>query len=148
MVDDGIIVSKTLSYAGLQAIHFGQHGINELRNDAALFRWPSMRANTEKTSKVCSACLNVGILLQIQITQIKNLVLSDRKRQAKKCKQNLRSTQLIKPPIHPIQTNCNQQKQPKITTSHWQINKTNTGHETSQCMFKQMCDCIRSTEMK
>ena len=45
MVDDRIIIHKSLRYAALNALHFGHLGINKMCNDAAIFWWPNMRAD-------------------------------------------------------------------------------------------------------
>ena len=60
MVDDRIVIPKSLRYAALNALHFGHPGLNKMCNDAALFWWPNMREDIEKKSKTCSACLNAG----------------------------------------------------------------------------------------
>ena len=67
MVDDRIIVPKSLRYAALNALHFGHPGINNMCGDAAIFWWPNMRADIEKKAKTCSACLNAGKILKCQI---------------------------------------------------------------------------------
>ena len=66
MVDDRIIIPKSLRYAALNALHFGHLGINKMCNDAAIFWWPNMRAVIKK-AKTCSACLNAGNNLKSQI---------------------------------------------------------------------------------
>ena len=60
LVDDRIVIPKSLRYAALNALHFGHPGINKMYNDAAIFWWPNMREDIEKKSKTCSACLNAG----------------------------------------------------------------------------------------
>ena len=67
MVDDRIIIPKSLRYAALNALHFGHPGINKMCNDAAIFWWPNMREDIEKKSKTCSACLNAGKNLKFQL---------------------------------------------------------------------------------
>ena len=67
MVDDRIIVPKSLRYAALNALHFGHPGINKMCGDAAIFWWPNMQADIEKKAKTCSACLNAGKNLKCQI---------------------------------------------------------------------------------
>ena len=69
MVDDRIIVPKSLRYAALNALHFGNPGINKMWSDATIFCWPNMREDVEKKSKTCTACLNAGINLKFQIPQ-------------------------------------------------------------------------------
>ena len=59
MVADRIIVPKTLRYAALDALHFGHTEKNKVCNDAAIVRWPKMRADIEQNSKIISANLNV-----------------------------------------------------------------------------------------
>ena len=60
MVDDRIVISKSLRYAAFNALHFGHPGINKMCSDAMIFWWPNMREDIEKKSKTCSACLNAG----------------------------------------------------------------------------------------
>ena len=67
MVDDRIIIPKSLRYAALNALHFGHPGVNKMCNDAVIFWWPNMRADIEKKAKTCSACLNAGKNLKIQL---------------------------------------------------------------------------------
>ena len=71
VVDDRIIVPKSLRYAALNALHFGHPGINKMCSDATIFWWPNMREDMEKKSKTFSACLNVGRNLEFQIRQPK-----------------------------------------------------------------------------
>ena len=61
MVDDRIIVPKSLRYAALNALHFGHPGINKMCGDAAIFWWPNMRTDIEKKAKTCSAWSSVRI---------------------------------------------------------------------------------------
>ena len=67
MVDDRIIIPKSLRYAALNALHFGHPGINKMCNDAVIFWWPNMRADIEKKAKTCSACMNAGKNLKTQL---------------------------------------------------------------------------------
>ena len=67
LVDDRIIIPKSLRYAALNALHFGHPGINKMCNDAVIFWWPNMRADIEKKAKTCSACLNAGKNLKTQL---------------------------------------------------------------------------------
>ena len=67
MVDDRIIIPKSLRYAALNALHFGHPGVNKMCNDAIIFWWPNMRADIEKKAKTCSACLNAGKNLKTQL---------------------------------------------------------------------------------
>ena len=67
VVDDLIIIPKSLRYAALNALHFGHPGINKMCNDAVIFWWPNMRADIEKKAKTCSACLNAGKNLKTQL---------------------------------------------------------------------------------
>ena len=60
MVDDRIVIPKSVRYAALNALHFGHPGINKMCNEAAIFWWPNMREDIEKKSNTCSACLNAG----------------------------------------------------------------------------------------
>ena len=71
MVDDRIIIPKSLRYAALNALHFGHPGINKMCNDAVIFWWPNMRADIEKKAKTCSACLNAGKNLKTQLPSTK-----------------------------------------------------------------------------
>ena len=67
MVDDRIIIPKTLRYAALNALHFGHPGIDKMCGDAAIFWWPNMQTDIEKKAKICSACLNAGKNLKFQL---------------------------------------------------------------------------------
>ena len=67
MMDDRIVIPKSLRYAALNALHFGHPGINKMCNDAVIFWWPNMRADIEKKAKTCSACLNAGKNLKTQL---------------------------------------------------------------------------------
>ena len=67
MVDDRIVIPKSLRYAALNALHFGYSGINKMCNDAAIFWWPNMREDIEERSKTWSACLNAGKNLKPQL---------------------------------------------------------------------------------
>ena len=69
LVDDRIVIPKSLRYAAFNALHFGHPGISKMYNDAAIFWWPNMREDIEKKSKTCSACLNAGKNLKFQIPQ-------------------------------------------------------------------------------
>ena len=71
MADDRIIVPKTLRYAALNALHFGHPGINKMCSDAAIFWWPNMQADIEKKTKACSACINAGENLKLQLPSTK-----------------------------------------------------------------------------
>ena len=53
MVDDRIIVHKSLRYAALNALHFGHPGINKMCNVATIFWWLNMRAGIKKKAKFC-----------------------------------------------------------------------------------------------
>ena len=48
MVDDRIVVPKSLRYEALNTLHFGHPGINKMCNDAAIFWWPNMREDIER----------------------------------------------------------------------------------------------------
>ena len=58
MVNDQIIISKSLRYAALITLHLGHPEMNKMYNDVVIFWWPNMRADIEKKAKTCSACLN------------------------------------------------------------------------------------------
>ena len=75
LVDDRIVIPKSLRYAALNALHFGHPGINKMYNDAAIFWWPNMREDIEKKSKTCSACLNAGNNLKFQIPQTETSII-------------------------------------------------------------------------
>ena len=86
MVDDRIIIPKSLRYAALNALHFGYPGINKMCNDAVIFWWPNMRADIEKKAKTCSACLNAGKNLKTQIPSTEKSKLEPPKTQKTKSK--------------------------------------------------------------
>ena len=67
MVDDRIIIHKSLRYAALSALHFGQPGMNKMCNDATIYWWQNMQADIEKKAKTCSTCLNAGKILKSHI---------------------------------------------------------------------------------
>ena len=69
MVDDRIVIPKSLRYAALNALHFGHPGINKMCSDAMIFWWPNMWEDIEKKSKPSSACLNAGKNLKFQTPQ-------------------------------------------------------------------------------
>ena len=69
MVDDHIVVPKSVRYASLNALGFGHPGINKMCSDAAKIWWPNMREDIERKSKTCSPCLNAGKNLKFQIPQ-------------------------------------------------------------------------------
>ena len=50
MVDDRIIIPKSLRNAALNALHFGHPVINKLCSDATIFWRPNMREDIEKKS--------------------------------------------------------------------------------------------------
>ena len=75
LVDDRIVIPKSLRYAALNALHFGHPGINKMYNDAAIFWWPNMREDIEKKSKTCSACLNAGKNLKFQTPQTEKSII-------------------------------------------------------------------------
>ena len=43
MVDDRIVIPKSLRYAALNALHFGHPDFNKMCSDAMIFWWPNMR---------------------------------------------------------------------------------------------------------
>ena len=90
MVDDRIIVPKSLRYAALNALHFGHPGINKMCNDAVIFWWPNMRADIKKKTKTCSACLNAGKNLKHNYLIPKNQNLNRQNNQEKNSKLILR----------------------------------------------------------
>ena len=75
MVDDRIIIPKSLRYAALNALHFGHPGVNKMCNDAVIFWWPNMRADIEKKAKTCSACLNAGKNLKTQLPNTEKSII-------------------------------------------------------------------------
>ena len=90
MVDDRIIIPKSLLYAALNALHFGHPGINEMCNDAIIFWWPNMRADIEKKAKTCFACLNAGKNLKTQLPITKTSKLEPPKHPREKSKSTSR----------------------------------------------------------
>ena len=48
MVDDRIIIPKSLRYAALDALHSGHPGINKMCSNATIFWWPNKRKDIEK----------------------------------------------------------------------------------------------------
>ena len=91
MVDDRIIIPKTLRNAALYALHFGNPGINKMCSDSAIFWWPNMRTDIKKKAKTCSACLNSGKNLKFQ------LLLSKKKQKMKHRKSRVKKTKSISP---------------------------------------------------
>ena len=85
MVDDRIMIPKSLRYAALNALHFGHPGIN-MCHDAVIFWWPIMQADIEKKAKTCSACLNAGKNLKTQLPNTEKSKLEPPKTQEKKSK--------------------------------------------------------------
>ena len=71
MVDNRIIIPKSLRYAALNALRFDHPGINKMCNDAVIFWWPNMRADIKKKVKTSSACLNAGKNLKTQLPSTK-----------------------------------------------------------------------------
>ena len=51
MVDDRIIIPKSLRYAALNALHFGHSGVSTMCNDALIFWWSNMRADIREESE-------------------------------------------------------------------------------------------------
>ena len=74
MVDNRIIVPRISRYAALNALRFGQPGINKVCSDATILWCPNMRADIEYKAKTCSACcLNDGKTLKTQIPNTKKI---------------------------------------------------------------------------
>ena len=87
MVDDRIIIiSKSLLYTALNALHFGHTEIKKMYSDATMFWRPNMPTDIENKTKTCSACLNAGKKLESQIRSTENQKLSRPKISEKKCK--------------------------------------------------------------
>ena len=60
LVDDRIVIPRSLRYEALSALHFGQTGTNKMCQDAQIFLWTNKRRDIENKAKTCSACLNAG----------------------------------------------------------------------------------------
>ena len=91
MVDDRIIIPKTLRYAALNALDFGHPGINKICNDASKFGLPKIRIDIEKKAKTCSASLNAGKNLKFQ------LPVPEKKQKLKHRKCRVEKSKLISP---------------------------------------------------
>ena len=109
MVDDRIIIPKSLRYAAVNALHFRHPGIKKLCSDAIMFWWLNMREDIEKKSKTCSACLNAGKFLKIQILEQKNKKNAKNTRRRNPTKFHQKSTQQ-KTIFHTKYNNCGRQK--------------------------------------
>ena len=48
MVDNRIVIPKSLRITALNALHFGHPGINKTCSDATIFWWPNMREDIKK----------------------------------------------------------------------------------------------------
>ena len=127
MVDDRIVIPKSLRYAALNVLHFGHPGINKMCNDAAIFLWPNMREDIEKKSKTFSGCLNAGKNLKVQIPTTKKTKIEPQKTPVEEIQidftGNLHSKKLPSHPFILVGVNKN---------SRWQVAKIckNTNHET------------------
>ena len=80
MVDDRIIIAKSLLYAVLNAVQFGHPGIKKMCSDATIFWWPNLWADIEKKANTCSACLNAGKNLKPQISYTEKLKIQPPKK--------------------------------------------------------------------
>ena len=67
MVNDRIIIPKSLRYAALNAVHFGHPGIKKMCSDGPMLWWPNMGADIEENAKTCSTFLNAGKNLKPKI---------------------------------------------------------------------------------
>ena len=127
MVDDRIIIPKSLRYAALNALHFRSPGINKMCNDAVIFWWPKMRADIEKKAKTCSACLNAGKNLKTQWPNTEKSKLEPPKHPGEEIQieftGNLNSKQLDSSPFILLAVDKN---------SRWSVAKIckNTNHNT------------------
>ena len=127
MVDDRIIIPKSLRYAALNALHFGHPGINKMCNDAAIFWWPNMREDIEKKSKTCSACLNAGKNLKFQLPTTEKTKIEPPKKPGEEIQidftGNLHNKKLTSHPFILVAVDKN---------SRWPVAKIckNTNHET------------------
>ena len=104
MVDDRIVIPKSLRYATLNALHVGHSQINKMCNDAAIFWWPNMREVIKKKSKTCSACLIAGKNLNSQLQKTEKTKIEPPKTPGEEIQIDYRriSTQqkIIIPPIY------------------------------------------------
>ena len=127
IVDDRIIIPKSLRYAALNAPHFGHPGINKMCNDAVIFWWPNMRADIEKKAKTCSACLNAGKNLKTQLPSTEKSKLEPPKNPGEEIQfgftRNLNSKHLDPSPFILVAVDKN---------SRWPVAKIckNTNHDT------------------
>ena len=110
MVDDSIIIPKTLRYAALNALHFGQHGINKMCSDATTFYWPNMREDIKKKSKTCSNCFNACRNSKFQIPQ-KRKKLKPPKTPGEEIQQEFTGSLQNKKVLYSVYTNCSRQKE-------------------------------------
>ena len=86
MVDDYIIVPKSLRYAALNALLFGNQEINKMCSDAAIFWWKNMRADLDKKAKTSSDCLKAGKNSKTQLPITENRKFNSQKVQERKFK--------------------------------------------------------------
>ena len=127
MVDDRIIIPKSLRYTALNALHFGHPGINKMCNDAVIFWWPNMRTDIEKKAKTCSACLNAGKNLNTQLPSTEKSKLEPPKHPGEEIQidftGNLNSKHLDSSPFILVAVDTN---------SRWSVAKIckNTNHDT------------------
>ena len=127
MVDDRIVIPKSLRYAALNALHFGHPGINKMCSDAAIFWLPNMREDIEKKSKTCSACLNAGKNIKFQLPTTQKTKIEPPKTPSEEIQidftGNLHSKKLSSHPFILIAVDKN---------SRWPVAKIckNTNHET------------------
>ena len=127
MVDDRIVIPKSLRYAALNALHFGHSGINKMSNDAAIFWWPNMREVIEKKSKTCSACLNVDKNIKSQLPATEKTIIDTPKTPGEEIQidftGNLQNKKLSSHPFILVAVDKN---------SRWPVAKIckNTNHET------------------
>ena len=82
--DNRIIVPKSLRYAALKVIHFCHTRINKTCSDPTNVLWPNLRADIEKKTRTCSACLNAGKNLKTQLPNTENSKLEPTKSQKRK----------------------------------------------------------------
>ena len=134
MVDDRIVIPKSLRYAALNALHLGHPGINKMCSDAMIFWWPNIREDIEKKSKTCSACLNAGKNWKFQIPQTEKTKIEPPKTPGEEIQLdftgNLHNKKLPSTPYILVAVDKN---------SRWPVTKIckNTNHETVITFLKE-----------
>ena len=67
LVDDRIVVPKSLRSSALNSLHFGHPGITRMCQEAQIFWWPGMRREIENKVNRCTSCISAGKNLKFQI---------------------------------------------------------------------------------